>query len=379
MERKKNQKESLLFLFWQFVSLSLVGWGGPIARIALLHEEFVRRKKWISESHFTKILAVYEILPGPEATELAVFFGFTKQKYLGWLVAGLGFMVPGFLLMLLATWLYATYGLMLAPLQAVLWGIKPAAVALIAIALFHMAKSSVTDWKLFFIAVAAAIAFFFFQINFAFILAAGGVLAWLFFSWQSIHKKAKKAFVFFAGIPVLVANASIPLVFWVFLKAGLLTFGGAYTLVPFIYQEAVQKWGWLTAAQYLDGIAFAELLPAPLSIIATFAGFFAHGFTGAILATIGVFLPAFLFTLVGYNSIEKLAGNKKLQHILSGVTAAIIGLLFSTLVDLTRTSVVDMVTLGIALSALFFFWRKTNIAVVILSAGALGYIVHFFI
>ncbi len=372
MQKKLSpQNPSLWLLFWQFVKLSLVGWGGPVARIALLHEEFVRRQKWITERHFTKILAVYQILPGPEATELAVFFGFAKRRHLGGILTGLGFMLPGFLFMLLATWLYAHYGVDFTPLQAILYGIKPAVIALIALALWNMTTVSVTHWKLGLIAIGAAFAFFY-HISFVIILIGGGILSWLVFSTSS------RASLALLVLPPLIVSASFPLVFWVFVKAGLLTFGGAYTLVPFVYQEAVQKYGWLTASQYLDGIALAQLLPAPLSIIATFTGYFAHGFSGAILATAGVFFPAFLFTLFGFDSIERIASHKKFQIILSGVTAAVVGLLFSTFLDLFWTSVVDLFTALLALCALFLLLRKTNIALVILGAGALGYIAHVF-
>lgn len=364
---------SFWYVFWQFVKLSLVGWGGPVARMALLHEEFVRRKKWMSEQHFAKILGVYQVLPGPEATELAVYFGYKNKGRLGGLLSGLGFMLPGFLLMLLASWFYGTYGLTLAPLQAFLYGIKPAAVALITLALISIGKSTITNTKLGMIAAGAAIAFFF-HVNFVIVLAFGGLLAWLF-------TRSKQLWLLAAApaTSVLLTTASLPLVFWVGLKVGLLTFGGAYSVVPFIYQEAVQRYGWLTAAQYVDGLAIAQVLPAPLSIIATFAGYAGGGVPGAVLATVGVFLPAFLFTLLGFNTIEYLAENKKLHVVLSGVTAAVVGLILATLVDLVRTSLFDVFTICLAIVAFLLLWRKTNIAIVILGAGLLGYLFQTFI
>jgi chromate transporter len=370
-------RESIASIFWQFLKLTLVGWGGPVARIALMHEEFVHRRRWISEKRFAKVLAVYQVLPGPEATELAVYFGHTRRGRWGGLLAGLGFVLPGFLLTLLVTWAYATYGLSLAPLAGVLYGIKPAVAALIALALVRLGKATVTGWTSGLIAVGAAGAFLL-DLHFAAILGLGGLAAWL------ARRRGKAVLRLAAALPAAGAaapllalpTASWPLVFWTFLKAGLLTFGGAYTVVTFVYQEAVLRQGWLTAAQYLDGIALTQMLPAPVSIISTFAGYFAAGFPGAVLATLGLFLPAFLFTLAGYRHIMRLAESRKLRVVLDGVTAAVVGLLVATLLKLGRAAVTDIPSALIGIAALVLLWRRTNIAIVMLGAGGLGWLVQ---
>lgn len=355
-----------LQIFWSFVKLSLVGWGGPVARMALIHEEFVRRQKWMTEKHFAKILAIYQVLPGPEATELAVYFGFKKKKHLGGVLSGLGFMLPGFILMLLATWLYATYGLQLSVFNGFLYGIKPAALALITLTLMDIARSTVTNWKLILLAAGATIAFMF-NVNFVIVLAIGGIVNWF---------CSRNNLTLIFALPSILVYTPLHAVFWVFLKAGLLTYGGAYSVVPFVYQEAVQKFQWLTTAQYLDGLAIAQVLPAPLSIIGTFAGYFADGFLGAVFATIGIFLPAFLFTLIGFNTIERLAENKRIRTFLEGVSAAVIGLILATVLKLAGSAFVDYATLTIGIIGFVLLWRKVNIAAVIIGSGLVGYFLH---
>lgn len=355
-----------LELFLRFAKLSLVGWGGPVGRIALLHEECVIKRKWLQEKEFAKVLAVYQALPGPEATELAVYLGYRQRGFWGGIASGLGFMLPGFFLMLALSWLYVTYGFTLPIARHFLYGLQPAVVALIALALWRLGKENImtkTHLFLFLLAVVLTKATTF---NFLWIILGAGF----------IHMLVNKGYAGLLVVP-LVGTFSLsfyPLLFAVFLKAGLLTFGGAYTIIPFLHKDAVLTYHWLTEKQFLDGIALSGVIPAPLVIFGTFVGYVAGGIWGAVLATIGIFLPAFGFTLVGYKTIEKLVENRALQTFLEGVVAAVLGLVLTSLIDLARVAVVDVFSTMLVVVVFVALYKKIPVPYVILGAGLLGFL-----
>lgn len=386
-------------IFLRFLKFGLLAWGGPVAQIAMIKKELVEEEKWVSKEEFNRALALYQALPGPEAHELCVYFGMKAGGRVGGFLAGLGFMLPGFILMLLFTWLYVRFGIKSPAVKWLFAGVQAAVIALIVFAVYRIGKHAVINKKLFFISLFAALAFFI-GVNFILILLIAGL------SYTYFQKNNIKLVILFAiilsGLMIWTlskrdfrliqpksesvvqtagTNKSEALVLLTGFKAGLLTFGGAYTAIPFVQQDAVEKNGWMTQEQFLDGIAISGILPAPLIIFSTFVGYFGGGWLGAILITIGVFFPAFGFTLIGYSLIEKLMTNKALHNFLDGITAGVVGLIGVTAIELfysTITELLSIVIFAIALIVLIKFRSKYTVVFIILAAGLLSMLWNYF-
>ncbi|HZI52110.1 MAG TPA: chromate efflux transporter [Chitinophagaceae bacterium] len=377
-------------IFLRFLRFGLLAWGGPVAQIAMIKKELVEDEKWVSKEQFNRALAVYQALPGPEAHELCVYFGMKAGGTWGGFLAGLGFMLPGFLLMLLFTWLYITLGLRSPTILMIFAGIHVAVVSLIVFAVYRIGKHALTNNALFLIALFSGIAFSA-GVNFLILLLIAGLayIGWqkknvlltgllalliLFFTGLSVYKngvhfKPKEREQETAAINKHSAPGSV---FTTGLKCGLLTFGGAYTAIPFMREDAVVKNKWMTEDQFLDGIALSGILPAPLIIFSTFVGYFGAGWWGAILITIGIFLPAFSFTLIGHSVMEKLIANTALHNFLDGITAGVIGLIGVTAIQLlisTVNSPPAIIIFLLSLGMLIKYRSKYTAMLIIAAAG----------
>jgi chromate transporter len=386
-------REPLGRLFLRFLRFGALAWGGPVAQIAMIRQELVEEERWVTRDQFNRALAVYQVLPGPEAHELCVYFGMLSRGRIGGALAGLGFMLPGFVLMFALSWAYVTFGLAAAGVVAVFATMQAAVAALIVRAVHRIGSHVVTDGWLWGIAIAAAAAQLV-GIHFSIILATGGLV-------YAAAKRAKLALalsvivVFMSGaaaflviegiepaalvgvpVPDSAARvASLPGLFWSGLRAGLLTFGGAYTVIPFLQEDAVSSGAWMTNAQFLDGLALSGLLPAPLIIFSTFVGFVGGGWAGALLMTVGIFLPAFAFTLLGHDALERLVHQPRIRVFLDGVTAGVVGLIAGTTLVLLRTSVTSVETaivFAVVLGVLFRWKGRLLIPLVICAAGVWG-------
>jgi chromate transporter len=381
--------QSYLQLFLRFLRFGFLAWGGPVAQIAMIRQELVEEEKWISAERFNRVLAVYQALPGPEAHELCVYFGMIARGRIGAFLAGLGFMMPGFLLMFGLSWFYVAHGINSPVFQAVFLGMQPAVAALIVRAVprigGHALHKDKWLWGLAFFAAFAQ----FLGINFLLTLLLAGFMytlaqcgqGRLAFGLAAVSVSIVLYLQFYdAGNPVLIDSTpgGPPTHLTLFtsgLRAGLLTFGGAYTAIPFIQRDAVQIGAWMTNAQFLDGLALSGLLPAPLIIFSTFVGYIGGGPLGAILMTLGVFAPAFSFTLIGHDYLEKLVENKSAHAFLDGVTAGVVGIISITALSIlfeTVTSLNGWIIFGLSLVTLFLSKSKWTIAFVILGAGLLG-------
>lgn len=380
-------------LFVRFLKFGFLAWGGPVAQIAMLRRELVNEERWISSERFNRLLAVMQVLPGPEAHELCVHLGIRAKGRLGGVLAGLGFMLPGFLLMLALSWLYFRMDITGTALGAAFLGVQAAVIALIVRAVHRIGEHILLDRWLWAIAVVCALASVVGVPFWITLPAAGLVYALL------MLNRGRLALVVAAGAVAVAAamaiwaprtqplvdtivqgQASLLLIFVAGLKAGLLTFGGAYTAIPFIRNDAVGR-GWITDGQFLDGLALSGVLPAPLIIFATFVGYVAGGPLGAVVMTAGVFLPAFAFSLIFYDRLEAVIEVKELHAFLDGVAAGVVGLIAATTVDLALVTAGRVpsltVAVGIFVAALAFLyaWKnKLNIAVAILAAGVAGWL-----
>lgn len=359
-------------------------------QIARIRHELVDEERWISSQRFNRVLAVYQALPGPEATELCVYFGMLSRGRLGGFIAGLAFMLPGFLIMFLLSVLYVSYGSTAHTLKPVFFAMQPVVVALIVRAVHRIGEHAVHhDRWLLSIALLTGIATLLRQEFWITLLAAGLIYLLAQRGVYTIALAAGAALVTAAvmfspaphqGIepaPVSPVAASVPILLFSGLKAGLLTFGGAYTVIPFLQQDAVVNGGWITNQQFLDGIALSGILPGPLVIVGTFIGYLAGGFWGAVALTAGIFLPAFGFTLIGYHFLEKLVESTALHHFLDGITAGVVGVIAATTVHLAQaalTSLLACLSFAVALIVLYRWKSGAAVPVVVLSAGLLGYL-----
>ena len=326
---------SLIALFGRFLRFGLLAWGGPVAQIAMLKRELVEEEKWVSSARFNRLLAVFQVLPGPEAHELCVHFGMIKRGRWGGIVAGLGFMLPGLLLILLLAWAYQRLDLAHGPWAALFLGVQVGVIALIARAVHRIGEHVLADRWLWGIALASAAAAML-DVSFWISLPAAGVVYVL----VGKRRLGLAALVVAAALaaallsaaevrPGAVATAAsgavgaLPL-FLSGMKAGLLTFGGAYTAIPFVRDDAVGR-GWVSDGQFLDGLALSGIIPAPLIIFATFVGFQAGGLGGALAMTAGIFLPAFAFSLLFFERLERVVEDQRLHGFLEGVAAGVAG------------------------------------------------------
>jgi len=334
----------LVQLFLKFLRFGCLAFGGPVAQIGMIRHALVDEEPWISPARFNRLLAVMQILPGPEAHELCVHMGMMARGRIGGLLAGLGFMLPGFVLMLLAGWLYQHWILGHPGTAAAMLGIQIVVLAIILRAVQRIGGHALGDWLLWFLAGASFLATLA-AVPFWIPLVAAGLV------YAFSTRKAAVAAILLAAMalawalqlsgpdpvapdPISHGQANSFDLFLAGLKGGLLTFGGAYTAIPYVRADTVGR-GWLSDASFLDGVALAGTLPAPLVIFATFAGYVAGGWSGAFAITAGMFLPAFAFSLILFERLEAIVENPALHRLLSGVAAAVVGVIGATWLQLS--------------------------------------------
>lgn len=382
---------SLPALFGRFLRFGALAFGGPVAQIAMIRQALVEDERWIDRARFNRLLAVLQVLPGPEAHELCVHLGVIARGRIGGLLAGLGFMLPGLLLMLGAGWLYRTWIAGHAGLAGVLLAVQVVVLAIIARAVVRIGQHVIEDRALAVIA-AASLAATLAGVPFWIPLAAGGV------AYAASHRPVALVLVGVVAVTAATiarmagpwwaaqpSGAAMPVtlagLFLAGLKGGLLTFGGAYTAIPFVRADTAGR-GWIGDTVFLDGVAIAGVLPAPLVIFATFVGCVAGGLGGALAITAGMFLPAFAFSLLLFERLESLTEHPALHRVLAGVAAAVVGIIAGTLVELALATEArvgrPLVALALFLAAAAVAWRVKGAWVtpaIVAAAGAFGYAV----
>ena len=384
---------SLPALFLRFLRFGLLAWGGPVAQIAMIKRELVEEEKWLTPERFNRLLAVYQVLPGPEAHELCVHLGMMKRGRIGGLLAGLGFMLPGLLLILMLAWLYQRLNLDQPLVAATFLGIQIGVIALIVRAVHRIGDHVLVDRWLWAVAILSAVGAIL-GVSFWIVLPVAGVA----YALLAARRYGMAVIVVAIGATAaawtmgqagsiggmhassLAAAGSVSALalFLSGLKAGLLTFGGAYTAIPFVRNDAVGR-GWVSDSQFLDSLALGGIIPAPLIIFATFVGYLTGGLAGALAITAGIFLPAFSFGLLLYDRLERVIEDQRLHHLLEGVAAGVVGLIAVTAlqlgwsVALSATSPVLSGATFIASLALLYLWKsKLNVLAVVAGAGVLG-------
>ena len=370
------------FCFW--LKLGLISFGGPAGQIAIMHAELVERRHWISEKRFLHALNFCMVLPGPEAQQLAIYIGWLMHRTWGGIVAGVLFVLPSLFILITLSWIYIAFGD--SPLVAGLfYGIKPAVTAIVVQAAHRIGSRALKNGLLWAVAVAAFVAIFALHLPFPLIIAAAALVGY--FGGRFVPEKFKGGaghgktahsvgpalidddtptpeharfsrprLISIMAIGLLLWSVPMGLLFivngwqdtltqmgWFFTKAALLTFGGAYAVLPYVYQGAVEHYGWLTAPQMIDGLALGETTPGPLIMVVAFVGFiggyvnellgpnalFIAGAVAAAIVTWFTFLPSFVFIFMGGPLVESTHGNLKFTAPLSAITAAVVGAIFN--------------------------------------------------
>jgi chromate transporter len=359
-----------------FLRLGLTAFGGPAAHIAMMDEEFVRRRQWVKRDEFLDMLGASNLVPGPSSTEMAIHIGHQQAGWRGLVIAGVCFILPAMLIVMACAWAYAKFG-SLPQVQSVLYGVKPVIIAVVLQALYGLGRTAVKNRFLAgigLIATAGALV----GVNVLAILLAAGVAA-IIEAWiEERHAcaglamlPAAKSAAASTAVSAAVMTISKSKLFMVFLKFGAVIFGSGYVLLAFLRADLVSRLHWLAQAQLLDAVAVGQVTPGPVFTTATFIGYLLGGVPGALVATIGIFLPGFLFVAASRPLIPRIRGSKIAGAFLDGVNVGAVALMIAVTWQLSRAAVVDSLTGGIAaFSAVALVYFRIN-SVWLICAGAL--------
>ncbi|MBN2511368.1 MAG: chromate transporter [Sedimentisphaerales bacterium] len=356
-----------------FLRLGLTAFGGPAAHIAMMHDEVVKRRKWLDDEHYLNLLGATQFIPGPNSTEMAIHIGFVRAGWTGLIVGGVCFALPAICIVTALAWAYVRYE-SLPQIGSLLYGVKPVILIIIAQALWLLGRKAIRD-ALTAIVGAGVIVLYFVGINEILLLFAGGAV--IMFGRNLGHGGSKvKGFVPLLGLS-LPAAGTIPFqlstLFLTFLKIGSVWYGSGYVLLAFLQSDFVDRLGWLSSQQLMDAIAIGQVTPGPLFTTATFIGYVLGGVKGAVLATLGIFLPSFVFVAISNPLIPKLRSSRWAGALLDGVTVASLGLMAAVTLQLGRQFLFDVQSLIVAgISFVLLIRYKINSTWLILGAAALG-------
>jgi chromate transporter len=367
-----------------FLRLGTTAFGGPAAHIALMQSEVVDRRSWLSQQEFLDLVGATNLIPGPNSTEMAIHIGYQRAGFPGILVAGTSFILPAALLTLGVAWAYVRFGT-LPETASFFYGAKPAIIAIVAQALFRLARTAVRSRLLAAAALVALVAAAAGTNELVVLFATPLLVAALRLRSRPALPEEDRTKKRLGALPLGaagggIAASAVPLtmtgLFLFFLKVGSVLFGSGYVLLAFLRADLVERWHWLTNAQLLDAVAAGQLTPGPVFTTATFIGYLLGGGKGALLATLGIFLPAFFFVALSAPLLPRLRGSPSASAFLDGVNVASLALLALVLWQLFRSAIVDVPTALLALaSALVLVATRTNPAWIVIGAGALGVIV----
>ena len=360
---------------WYYLRLGFTAFGGPAAHIAMMHDETVVRRKWLSEQEFLDLLGATNLIPGPNSTEMAIHIGFRRARWLGLLAGGICFILPAMLIVLGLAALYVRFG-SLPQVGWVLYGVKPVVIAIIAQALWILARKALKSGLLILIGSAVLIAFLA-GVNALVLLLVGGLVAMMAANWRRLRRVPLAGLALPAAISSALASlsspVSLPLLFLNFLKIGSVLYGSGYVLLAFLRSDFVVHLGWLTDRQLLDAVAVGQVTPGPVFTTATFIGYLLGGVPGALLATLGIFFPSFVFVAVTNPLVPRLRNSPWVSGLLDGVNVASLGLMAAVGVQLGLASFTDPVTVLIGLGSLALLTRtKINSTWLVAGGGLVG-------
>jgi chromate transporter len=383
----QTRVKSLRELAWLFLKLGTIAFGGPAAHIAMMEDEVVRRRKWLSREKFLDLLGATNLIPGPNSTEMAIHIGYLRAGWAGLLVAGSCFIFPAAVIVSGFAWAYVTYG-SLPETARVLYGVKPVIIAIVLQAFWGLARTAVKTKLLSAIGFIATVSAFL-RVNELLVLFAAGIvcaIAQMILARGRSGKKNLHSFfpislggIFQAattgGATTGAAIGLMPL-FLFFLKVGSVLFGSGYVLLAFLRGDLVERWHWLTNAQLLDAIAVGQVTPGPVFTTATFIGYVLAGPKGAVVATIGIFLPAFVFVAISGPLVPRIRRSPTAGAFLDGVVVASLALMVVVTYELGKAALIDLPTIGLALvSSLLLLRWKVNSAWLVLGGALIGFLI----
>jgi len=368
----QNEKTSLKELAGLFTRLGLTAFGGPAAHIAMMQKEVVEKRMWMDHQHFMDLIGATNLIPGPNSTEMAIHIGHERAGWRGLVVAGCCFIIPAVLITGCIAWLYRLYG-QLPLVRPFIYGVKPAIIAIILSAVFPLAKKALKNIELGIIGVLALIASLSGMNEIAVMFGAGFVILFLYISRRKAADLKNDLPILFLNIPLLSQeNVKI---FWIFLKISAILYGSGYVLFAFLDSELVTK-GMLTRTQLVDAIAVGQFTPGPVFSSVTFIGWQMNGPSGAIFATIAVFLPSFVFVAMLNPLVPKMRKSRLFSAFLDGVNIASVAIILTVCISFSRETIMDWRTILIAVLSLIitFGFRKINTVFLIIGSAALGYV-----
>ena len=385
MAQENQSKESLREVCLAFLRLGTLAFGGPAAHIAMMENEFVQKRQWLERSKFLELVGASNLIPGPTSTELAIYIGYLKAGWPGLIGAGVFFILPAMLIVLFLAHIYVLYG-ELPQVSLALYGVKPVIVAIIIQAIWKLGNTAVKDVPSSLIG-GMALVLSFFAINPLFLLVLSGL-------GMMAIKRAQKIKMNVLLTPMLAvmdvtksetaqaavgAKLSLATLFVTFFKIGAVLYGSGYVLLAFLWTDFVQNYQVLTSQQLLDAVAIGQITPGPVFTTATFIGYVTGGLPGAIIATIAIFLPSFIFVPVISLFLKKIKNSAMASDFLAGVIVASLALMASVTWTLAMSSVIDWLTAIIAvLSFIAIFMYRLNTTWLILAGGVIGLFQLFF-
>jgi len=360
-----------------FTRLGIVAFGGPAAHIAMMREELVRRRRWVTDEQFIDLLGITNLIPGPNSTEMAIHLGYTRAGVWGLVLGGMCFIVPAMLIVLALAWAYVRWGAL--PITtSLLYGVKPVIIAVVVQAMWGLARTAVRGPLLagaFVASAALAVA----GVHELVVLFGAGVLAMLLASRPRVVAGAVALLAWASTARALAAataaagGVALGTMTLVFLKIGAVLYGSGYVLLAFLRADFVERLGWLTDRQLLDAVAVGQVTPGPVFTTATFIGFLLAGLPGALLATVAIFLPSFVFVAASRPWLPRLRASRRAAGFLDGVNVAALGLMAVVAWQLGRAAIVDTITVALALaSAALLVTTRVNSVWLIAAGGVVG-------
>ena len=358
-----------------FLKLGTIAFGGPAAHIAMMEEEVVRRRKWLGREEFLDLLGATNLIPGPNSTELAIHIGYKRRGWAGLVIAGVSFILPASLIVTTIAWFYVRYG-KLPEVGSVLYGLKPVIIAIVLQALWGLAKTAVKTKLLAIIGVVVLVLSFLHYNELVLLFAAGlfAMAAHLVKYRTTAQSLLPLGFLLQSSAP---AAFSLSALFLFFLKVGSVLFGSGYVLLAFLRGDLVERYGWLTNDQLLDAIAVGQITPGPVFTTATFIGYILAGGYGATVATVGIFLPAFVFVALSGWLVPRLRRSKTMGAFLDGINIGSLALMMFVTFELGRSALIDWLTIFLCLVSFVLLIRfKVNSAWLILGGALVGLMVR---
>ncbi len=372
MEASYKLKDLVLY----FLKLGTIGFGGPVALVGYMHRDLVEKRKWITEEDYKEGLALAQLAPGPLAAQLSIYLGYVHYRIIGATLAGIAFVIPSFLMVLVLGYAYVKAG-GLPWMQAVFYGIGAAVIGIISISSYKLSKKSLgKDWLLWGIAIVLAVATFITEKEILWLILTAGVIVWLYKSPPKLSRSVNVIFLFpiLLQVGIIWTNEKLTQIGWFFFKAGAFVFGSGLAIVPFLYGGVVKEYQWLNEQQFLDAVAVAMITPGPVVITVGFIGYLVAGVPGACVAALATFLPCYLFTIIPAPYFKKYGKHPGIKAFVDGVTAAAIGAIAGAVLVLAKRQLTDVISVAIAIVTIgvLLKFKKIQEPLIILVAAILG-------